>query len=224
MTNKKYNLFRYIAGTLFVVQALVVIIGNHGIGYGNILPIIADAVMAVSLFTKKDRIFLVGLAANILNSIRLVIHYIGLQRSGYYSASFFISFIFVQIVCIVAYVLLFVALLPSKPDKKLGIFSIIILLARGFIPTYYGRGFLETILSSVTSGIFYAILPGIPMALAVIAIQNAPHSQPVVRAKKKAPDLTVGEELTKLKELLDMGAITQEEFDQKKKHLLDGKV
>lgn len=82
MTNKKYNLFRYIAGTLFVVQALVVIIGNHGIGYGNILPIIADAVMAVSLFTKKDRIFLVGLAANILNSIRLVIQYIGLQRSG----------------------------------------------------------------------------------------------------------------------------------------------
>jgi len=35
-------------------------------------------------------------------------------------------------------------------------------------------------------------------------------------AEKKSP----GEKLVKLKELLDIGAVTQEEFDSKKKELL----
>ena len=44
----------------------------------------------------------------------------------------------------------------------------------------------------------------------------APGSVQMAIAEKKSP----GEKLVKLKELLDIGAVTQEEFDSKKKELL----
>lgn len=48
------------------------------------------------------------------------------------------------------------------------------------------------------------------------------HSQPqYTRQTPKANTANVAEELTKYKQLLDMGAITQEEFDAKKKELLN---
>ena len=44
---------------------------------------------------------------------------------------------------------------------------------------------------------------------------------PADQASGKAPDSDPYEEMKKLKELLDLGIITQEEFDTKKKQLLD---
>lgn len=45
-------------------------------------------------------------------------------------------------------------------------------------------------------------------------------SAPTVPAASAAPVASAADEIKKFKELLDMGAITQEEFDQKKKQLL----
>ena len=63
-----------------------------------------------------------------------------------------------------------------------------------------------------------------PVLLACIVMENVPQVQ-TTKMVKKSPQIAKSdnriEELTKLKDLLDVGAITQEEFDAKKKQLLN---
>lgn len=54
----------------------------------------------------------------------------------------------------------------------------------------------------------------------IVARQNTSVATSAVSVKHKVP-MSNADELKKYKELLDMGAITQEEFDAKKKQLLD---
>ena len=63
-----------------------------------------------------------------------------------------------------------------------------------------------------------------PILLACIVFENTPQAQTTKMVKqptKTAKSDNRIEELTKLKDLLDVGAITQEEFDAKKKQLLN---
>ena len=62
-----------------------------------------------------------------------------------------------------------------------------------------------------------------PILLACIVFENTPQAQATKMVKqptKTAKSNDRIEELTKLKDLLDTGVITQEEFDAKKKQIL----
>ena len=122
-----------------------------------------------------------------------------------------------SILYIVVYVLLFVSLLNIGKNKKLSSIAIAMLLAVNILAGFVnGRSFTSGILSALILAIF-----SVPIILAVIAIRNTPQRQRVVLNKKSAPVFETSERLTKLKELLDVGAITQEEFDAKKKEILN---
>ena len=68
-----------------------------------------------------------------------------------------------------------------------------------------------------------AVVPAAPVA---VPVATAPTAAPVVAPVAAAPVTTSAvqplpvEALKQLKELLDMGALTQDEFDTKKKQLL----
>ena len=67
------------------------------------------------------------------------------------------------------------------------------------------------------------VLIASPILLACIVLENVPQAQTTKTVKqppKTAKSDNRIEELTKLKDLLDTGVITQEEFDAKKKQLL----
>lgn len=72
-------------------------------------------------------------------------------------------------------------------------------------------------------GIFVPIIPPILLQDKINNIVTADNTQPVTvqsESKKDVTTLGTAEELKNYKELLDMGVITQEEFDAKKKQLL----
>ena len=72
-------------------------------------------------------------------------------------------------------------------------------------------------------GIFVPIIPPILLQDKMNNIVTADNTQPVTvqsESKKDVTTLGTAEELKNYKELLDMGVITQEEFDAKKKQLL----
>ena len=82
-----------------------------------------------------------------------------------------------------------------------------------------GRGGIST------NGLSDCLIDCIAIILAGIMLQrglnNLVATKPINTQNNKISSLNQYENLTKLKELLDSGAITQEEFDEKKKELLN---
>ena len=221
MTEKKCNLFRYIASAFFILHVIAIVISGN-IGGSNLLSILADVILAVSLLTKKDKFFAIGIVARLIHTIVFSFGYISsligedigtiwyfLQATGL-TATFLM-----KVVSIVPYVLILISLFDISKYKKLGIISIGMLFATDVVAEVFDWGFI-----GILSGLIVAITSSLPIVFAVIAIQNSSQSQPIVIKKRTMPNITTGEKLTKLKELLDMGAITQEDFDEKKKQLL----
>jgi len=96
-----------------------------------------------------------------------------------------------------------------------------------------GMGLAAAISRLVRSGGFYPslgvvldlifpILTSMLFVLIPMAIGNAIYysAQKKKKATAKTPQVGIADEIRKFKELLDDGAITQEEFDKKKKSLL----
>lgn len=213
MSEKKCNLFRYIAGGLLILEGLGVIVSGS-FDFVSLLTIFARVVMAISLLTKKDNFFVIGVPAYIVQEICIIIECVRMIRVHYLGMH---ATIIVSILYIVVYVLLFVSLLNIGKNKKLSSIAIAMLLAVHILFGFTnGGGFTSAILSALILAIFSA-----PIILAVIVIRNTPQRQRVVLNKKSVPVFTTIEKLTKLKELLDMGAISQEEFDAKKKEFLN---
>lgn len=221
MTEKKCNIFRYIASAFLILHVIAIVIAGN-IGGSNLLSILADIILAVSLLTKKDNFFAIGIVIRLIHTIVFSFGYIGfligedigtiwyfLQATGL-TATFLM-----KVVSIVPYVLILISLFDVSKYKKLGIISVAILFATDIVAEVLDWGFV-----GILSGLIVAIFSSLPIVFAVIAIQNSPQSQPIVIKKRTTSNITTGEKLTKLKELLDMGAITQEEFDEKKKQLL----
>lgn len=223
MTEKKCNLFRYIASGLLILHVVAIIIsGNFSVS--NLLAILADVILSVSLLTKKDKFFSVGIVIRLIHTIVVVFNYIGFMSDAgvdigliwYYLQTTNLTATFLmKIVSIVPYVLIVIYLFDVKKHNKLGIVSVGLLFATDIVAEVFTSGFI-----GILSGLIIAITSSLPIVFAVIAIQNSPQSKPIVIKKRTTPNITTGEKLTKLKELLDMGAITQEEFDAKKKQLL----
>lgn len=122
--------------------------------------------------------------------------------------------------------LLFFIIINRKNALKLGLSAALVLAIRSIWVTTIGCGYwtgLSWIVSRVEHDYLYMAAPLI-LAAIVVQYTTEEHSTKIQPAKanteKTSPTDRIGE-LTKLKELLDMGAITQTEFDEKKKEMLN---
>lgn len=109
----------------------------------------------------------------------------------------------------------------KKNKTKYEILSIVLFLI-GCVASkiaLYGKVSVDNIAFALEDFVLIAS----PILLAYIVLENVPQAQTTKMVKQ--PPKTVKsdnriEELTKLKDLLDTGVITQEEFDMKKKQIL----
>lgn len=214
MTEKKCNLFRYIASAVLILYVILLVIPRviKSASYGflprgglltsdELLIILSNVILAVSLLTKKDKLFAVGIVIRLIFTVC------------------FGSRLITTVVSTMSYALIVIFLLDVKKYNKLGGISAGILLATDVAEVVISSlGYLGFI--DILYWLISQLILSLPIVFAVIAIQNSPQSKPLVIQKRTTPNITTGEKLTKLKELLDMGAITQEEFEAKKKQLL----
>lgn len=221
MTEKKCNLFRYIASVLLIFHIIAIVISGN-IGGGNLLTLLSDAVMIITLLTKKDKFFAIGIIICLIDTIVHILELIVTYEFDIGTIWYFLQAIdyaaafLMKIVSIIPYVLIVISLFNVSKYKKLGLFSAILLFAIDILIEVFNFGFI-----GILSGLIVAIPSSLPIILGVIVIQNSPQNHSIVIGKKTSPAITTGEKLIKLKELLDMGAITQDEFDAKKKELLN---
>jgi len=101
---------------------------------------------------------------------------------------------------------------------KKGVFSSEVMITAPGLTTELSRFFKLT-----RHGV--AGIPAIPRGKAEKLVNTVKEGMKRARAAKAMPQVAVAptslEELKKLKELLDMGAITQEEYEEKKKRILE---
>lgn len=220
MDKKNYKIICYLTGAIFAiltlrsVNDLIYIFKNidsysdYGINVvpgviACIIAIIGWLLISVSMFTGIYPLATVGAGLYAVSRLR------GVITDGY----------FALIIVFIAYGVFAVATLQGKKALKFGLISVCIDLLYVIVDriiTYNSW----SIFSAIASTEFF--LYSMPMILACMVLQNAPQTQ---TAKIKQPAIAQKtdnriEELTKLKDLLDTGVISQEEFDAKKKQIL----
>ena len=127
--------------------------------------------------------------------------------------------IFSFVLLLLGYVLIVFALQDKKNASKYAIVSVILFLV-GSVGNQIA--FVKDTVSIIGAMKNFVSVAS-PILLACIVFENTPQAQTTKMVKqptKTAKSNDRIEELTKLKDLLDTGAITQEEFDAKKKQIL----
>lgn len=220
------NTFKYIAGASFALLAVLTVIDmiQYELYFWGLFSLIGSALIAVSMFVSVPALTAIGSALYGVIAIHLLITDFQ-DVWGYVEDSWFlIQFFIPGILFLVFWVLLFVAGLNPKSTKKLGIAAGIIAVVS------FLCGLISNLIVNGSPGMpftgFLYYLAGIVGALMIglSAPDNAAKEIPA-NAASKATMVEKNYEsqidrLTKLKSLLDSGAITQEEFDQKKKQIL----
>ena len=125
------------------------------------------------------------------------------------------------ILLLAGYVLIALAIQEKKNKTIYEILSIALFLIGCIASQIADYG--EVSASSIAFALEDFALIASPILLACIVMENVPQAQTTKMVKqppKTAKSDNRIEELTKLKDLLDTGVITQEEFDAKKKQIL----
>ena len=214
MNEKNLKIARYITGVLFLALAITSFLykytfsgSTYAIGY--IVSALGAAIMAVSMFLGMRQVFIVGAG---FQAVSCLIKLLALHKN--------IMNILSAVLLLAGYVLAAFAIQDKKNTSKYVIVSVVLFLI-GNIANQIA--FLTDKLS-----IIWALKDFVPVAspilLACIVFENTPQAQTTKMVKqptKTAKSNDRIEELTKLKDLLDTGVITQEEFDAKKKQLLN---
>ena len=165
--------------------------------------------MAVSMFLGIRQVFMVGAG---VQAVSYLIKLLDLPKN--------IVNIFSFVLLLLGYVLIVFALQDKKNASKYVIASVVLFLV-GNIANQIA--FL-TDRFSIIWALKNFVSVASPILLACIVLENTPQAQTAKMVKqptKTAKSDNRIEELTKLKDLLDIGAITQDEFDAKKKQLLN---
>lgn len=224
MSDKNLKLCRYTAGASMMLWA----IGNLFLGVeingindiASLVFSIASVLIAVALFMSNAQYFLIGCG---IGAFSYFLYMIAGISQGYDIGS-----VLPNVSRVAFYVLIVLALLSQKDNANLLTVAIIVAIAGAFVGTslrmisndYYD--FFPK-LGNIAYEVRTAILLVFPVAIGAFSFDNEnvpPLTKriPSVPAQKSAEKPI--ESITKLKELLDMGVITQEEFDAKKKQLL----
>lgn len=231
MDNKNPKLLRYIAGGLFAVSLLRSLIGSSGLTFLGVLGWAATALMAAAMFAEKDILLAIGAGLRLpssLYSIFSTVHNIYYAFNSYYSLfstkGLTVCILISSLLSLAAVVLLLLAVFKREKARNLCFLSAG-LNAAGFVLVCIGYligGFLSPRL--FFTYLLTIVLNCAPVLLAGYVLQGGPAqtSKPALQAAPVAPAPSDRvEKILKLKALLDSGVLTQEEFDAKKKELLD---
>lgn len=236
---KKENIFRYI-GALLVVICAFKIIYDYNIylftdiknSWSALVQLICYALLFISLvFVKKTPAiicFVILLLLNVYNFASILKIFFNLViewgfNEMYSDLSWFISLIFINLFRFVV-LLIMLVLVCTKPttSKGLGIAAFVLSFIYSFLASVvYGDGTMEIVFSVVESFSFLFIGFGWPSMFSEEQLASYIKERDYKkRPPKRYNDLESLERLEKLKNLLDSGAITQEEYNEKKKELL----
>lgn len=215
MDDKNLKIIRYLAGAIFISMALCLI---PDVSY----TIDADRLNVVPIFACGYIVYIVGtflIAFSMFGKF-----YTLLAVGSAMQALYWVIFIFTggkfyyKIFVVIAYILLAMAVFQRKKSLTMGIISAISVVLSFVVFQITNYSWWGAIFYSVKS----TVCESVGVLLACMVLQNTPQIQTV---KIKQPAIAQKtdnriEELTKLKDLLDTGVISQEEFDAKKKQIL----
>lgn len=218
MESKTKTPFRYIAGGCFAASAIIYLINNclrhHIFNFYYISLILAFAAIAVGLFLSVPMVSAAGSVLFLISRVVILfrnVKYFITNPDFFNYSSFFLTGAFALFALFA--LLLLISCLNRCSAKITGIIAAVF----RFIPAIYifsfGRSLWDIVLlllecaGAVFLGFAFSGLKDKPKVLAAAA----PQASGVTDTYEK---------LTHLKELLDKGVITQEEFDAKKKDIL----
>lgn len=203
VVNTLYNLVQYCSWGGSIVEVL---------GLHTILSLVGGVLLAISMFKQNGKLFIIGAVLKALSFIPWII-----DNLGY---SYLIAFTISYIVEAVSWLLVIFALLKRDKSKNVYVIAMVLCVLSDVI-TMNDVG-LGEIFNCLISLLCFAV----PVVLSSFVLENADIGLESIQihtagALSSPNRLNQYDKLTKLKDLLDVGAITQEEFDQKKKELLN---
>lgn len=205
MNDKKPKLLRIITGILFTYVLILSIKSAINNPYWtNWFSVAGYLCMAISMFSGCYALLTIGAVGN---AIPLCV---GLLQGVRYMP---VLYIICCVLSILSYILLMCAVGKKQSALKLCIAATIIAISATVV-NWIAYSTVPTI-----KIIFNLLIRTLPIVLSGLILKNTP-----VKKRNSAtatqPSVSKVEALTKLKSLLDAGAISQEEFDAKKKQLL----
>ena len=231
MNEKDLKIIRYLAGAIFLALALSSFLYIYPFLFASassaytaysstsvirdIVSAIGAVMMAVSMLLGMRQVFMVGAGFQAVSClVKLLFSRIGTPAQDTVN-------IISCVLLLAGYVFIALAIQEKKNKTIYEILSIALFLI-GCIASQiadYGEVSASSIAFALED---FALIAG-PILLACIVFENVPQAQTTKTVKqppKTAKSDNRIEELTKLKDLLDTGVITQEEFDAKKKQIL----
>lgn len=242
MDEKNLKIIRCIAGAMFFVLFIMILLeltgnmryayhsyyGDYGVVMSQftwiyskpalILEMLAVLVLAVGMFAGIYTLLPVGAGIYCLAYIVDTIAYI----SDY--GSIIELFVLLNLFALAGYAFFALSVSQREVSIRYGLVSIIILFVSRLIFYYLVYDYVyPNLFDFVFANLYQTAVAAVSIFLTNIVLQNAPrgHSSKTMKQIGKPAKADRIEELTKLKDLLDVGAITQEEFDAKKKQLLN---
>lgn len=225
MENKNLNIFRYVSGGLFVLSVLYPVIkslGGAAPSFTTILAWVAWTLMAAAMFTEKYALLAVGAGIRILQALMSLISMVPMLSYSVTNIGYVIN----TLLAVVGLVLILLASVKRDSAKTLGIVAAAVtivgrmLIGVGFL----AHGGIGLAFQLATQGMFVNIVLAVAFVFAGFAMHTIKQKPVAAVMQTAAPVVNTGdriEKLMKLKALLDSGVLTQEEFDAKKKSLLD---
>ena len=201
MKNKKT--LQYVAGTLFALLGILSLIFSSSLTLWSIVFALGYLLIAVSLFASLPILTLVGGTVLVISTGRSLLLNV---RHGY-----FIAFLMVELI---AFALLAVAGLSPKTSKPLGILSAV------FYILFRIMSQLGTIKASFTlQSVLFTVLFIAGAVLLGVAFSSNKGKAALATGTMFSGSGKI-ERLTRFKDLLDKGVLTQEEFEEKKRQIL----
>ena len=231
MNEKDLKIIRCLAGAIFLALALSSFLYIYPFLFASassaytaysstsvirdIVSAIGAVMMAVSMLLGMRQVFMVGAGFQAVSClIKLLFSHMGAPAQDTVN-------IISCVLLLAGYVFIALAIQEKKNKTIYEILSIALFLIGCIASQIALHGKVSG--DNIAFALEDFVLIASPILLACIVLENVPQAQTTKTVKqppKTAKSDNRIEELTKLKDLLDTGVITQEEFDAKKKQIL----
>lgn len=218
---EKKSGLRYVAGVVYVVYAILNIIElvQNGFWIWTFLSVVGAVLVAAGLFIALPVLSAIGSGVCGIGPVRMLIVYLSFSVDSWFPKRYiFIAFLFVAF-----WILLVIACLKTENAKQLGIVAGVVAIVR-LLAIFIMDGLYQFTFMGVLWQVII-IVGAILLGFAYTGVQNknitALSANTAQRTKSVASVENQIERLINLKSLLDSGVITQEEFDAKKKQILE---
>lgn len=236
MNDKNLKIIRCIAGSMFIVLFIMILLeitgnmryayyGDYGVAMSQftwiyskpalILEMLAVLVLAVGMFAGIFTLLPVGAGIYCLAYI--------VDTIMSFNGSIINLFALLNLFALAGYVFFALSVGQREASIRYGLVSIIILLVSRLAFYYLVYDYIyPNLFYFVFTNLYQTAIASVSIFLTDIVLQNTPqgYSSKTMKQIGRQTKSDRIEELTKLKDLLDTGAITQEEFDAKKKQIL----